>query len=193
MTNAHYLVLIEDVTRADFAKAATAMGFTRKTVWEPERKGDSYEEAWANSDQTQALSYVEDGISDQSFVTVRGRDRDELALEVTRKIPTYYDSELVDRAYHEADHDAQVTNLYRLAIAFPDYDPEVAHIFERFATEPPNPLLRRAALEAMVYRAWPENRSILERVAKDDADTEVRERAEELLEHWGAAGARDAS
>jgi hypothetical protein len=187
MTNAHYLVLIEDVTRADFAKAASVLGFARKHVWEPEGKGDSYEEAWANSDQTQALSYVEDGISDQSYVTVRGRDIDDLALEVTRKIPTYYDSELVDRAYHEADHDAQVTNLYRLAIAFPDHDPEVAHIFETYATEPPNPLLRRAALEAMVYRAWPENRSVLERVAKDDADAAVRARAQELLKHWAAA------
>jgi hypothetical protein len=192
MTKAHYLVLIEDVTRADFAKAATALGFTRKTVWVPQGKGESYEEAWANSDQTQALSYVEDGASDQSYVTVRGRDLDALALEVTRKIPTYYDSELVDRAHHEADHDAQVTNLYRLAIAFPDYDPEVAHIFEAFATEPPNPLLRRAALEAMVYRAWPENRSVLERAAKGDADPGIRARAQELLEHWGTAGARDA-
>lgn len=178
-----YMVL-DGPTRSEFAKVAADLGFMRHNVWEPAAPREVYEEVWATPDQTRALNYVEDPVLGMPFVRIRGNNLYKLAGDVTRKLSVFSPEELIERAYREKDHNEQVNNLYRLAITFPKYDQAVFEIFEGFATRAPNPLLRRAALDAMTYRGWPEFRPVLERVSREDGVEEVRRHANELLTAW---------
>jgi hypothetical protein len=179
-----YRVLEERVTRSDFARLAAELGLTREDVWESEGPRDPYEEVWANLDHSEAVNYVEDPVSQQHYLTLRAGDSDALVEKLADKVPILDPEALVDTAYRELPHDAHVTNLFRLAITFADHDGEISEIFRLFATEPTNPLMRLAALEALGYRALPENRAIVAQVAESDSDEAVREHARNVLGRW---------
>jgi hypothetical protein len=181
-----YRVLEERVGRDDFARYARALGFSHHDTWESGGPREPYEEAWANPDRTEAINYVEDPVSQQHYLTLRAADSDALADKVAGTIPVLDPEELIADSYRELPHDTHVTNLFRLAITFADADPEVTEIFRLFATEPANPLMRLAALEALGYRAFPEHRDIVAQVAEHDPDETVRAHAREVLGRWPA-------
>lgn len=183
-----YLVL-DAVSRDLFARTMSELGFSKHNVWEPAGPRGVYEEVWTNKAQTLAVHYVEDPVLSMSFIWVRGSNIDPLVSELANEISLFYPEELIERAYITKDHNEQVDNLYRLAITFPKYDPQVYEIFKRYATEPPNQLLRQAALNAMAYRAWPELRAVVETATKEDESDEVRQTATELLPVWKDDGA----
>jgi hypothetical protein len=182
-----YRVLDEGVTRASFGEAATGLGLSQANVFEPD--GDSgYEEVWANEARTGALNYIEDPVTGEKYIAASGSDADDLIAGLTRKIHLYSPDELVEEAYSsEAGHNDRVANLFRLALTFPEHDKDVYAIFENYVTKAPHPKLRTAALDAIGLHAWTELRPIVEKVAREDQDPEVREYATAVLERWTAA------
>lgn len=172
------------VTREMFEETAAELGLVRQNTWEAEGEGGSYEQVWATPDKKRAVNYVEDPLSGMSYVHLRGADLEGLMEQFDEKLATFWPDELLDLFYQMTGHDDIVANIYRLAIAFPEFDPEVFTVFEGAATDPPDPKLRLAGLDALAYRTWPESRAVVERVARDDADEEVRAAARRLLTLW---------
>jgi|ERR1051326_8318867 hypothetical protein len=179
-----YRVLGRGVTRKLFAKTARGLGLSKHDTWKPTGKNEAYEEVWATPDKTSAINYVEDPVSDLSYAHFRGADADRLLTEFTRRLSTFWPEELIERAYTMEEHDEQVENLYRLAITFPEYNEEVFEIFEGVATQAEQPALRLAALDAMSYHRWPQSRAVVERLAREDKDEDVRNHAKNLLTLW---------
>lgn len=179
-------VLNEDATRAIVAKTLRGLGLVRQNVWEPAGKKEAYEEVWATQDKTRAVNYVEDPLSAMSYVCFRGADVTELTADFMRKVACFWPEELLETAYEPESLKDQVDNLYRLAITFPEYDPEVFEIFEGAVTDAEHSKLRLAGLDALSYHTWPESRELVESVARDDSDKKVKEAAERLLTLWDA-------
>jgi hypothetical protein len=179
-----YRVLDQGVTRDLFVETAEELGLIKHHTWSPTQKEEAYEEVWATPDQTRAIHYVEDPVSGMPYVCIRGTDVASLVADFTSKLSCFWPEELIERAYYMTDHKEQRDNLYRLAITFPEYTPEVFAIFEGFATTSPDPSLRWAALGAMAYRVWPECRTVVEGVAQEDKDERVRRSANDFLVLW---------
>lgn len=179
-------VLDSGVTRELFEETAAELGLVKQNTWEAEGEGGVYEQVWTTPDKTLAVNYVEDPLSGMSYAHFRGADLEELTEEFGEKLSTFWPDELVGLFYEATEHDEIVDYLYRLAIAFPEYDEQVFEIFERAATRAPHPKLRLAGLDALAYRTWPQSRAVVERVAGTDADPEVREQAARILTLWDA-------
>ena len=184
-----YRVLDEGVTRASFGEAATALDLAKANTFEPEGDG-GYEEVWANDARTGALNYVEDPFTGQNYVSASGGEADNLIAGLSRKLNLYSPDELIEEAHaSDASHNDRVATLFRLALTFPEHDAEVHRIFENYATQAPHPKLRTAALDAIGLRAWEQLRPVVEGVARNDPESEVREYAKRVLERWIAARA----
>jgi hypothetical protein len=174
------------VTREMFEETAAALGFVKQNTWEAQNEKEAYEQVWATPDKARAVNYVEDPLSRMSYIHLRGADLDELREEFDEKLATFWPDEMIEIFYEMTDHNDIVDNIYRLAILFPEYDPQVFHIFEGAATDPPDPKLRLAGLDALAYRTWPQSRAVVERVERDDSDEQVRAAARRLLPLWDA-------
>lgn len=179
-------VLDSGVTRELFEETAAELGLVKQNTWEAQGEKEAYEQVWTTPDKTRAINYVEDPLSRMSYVHFRGADLEELMEEFDEKLSTFWPDELVELFHEATEHNEIVDYLYRLAIAFPEYDPEVFEIFKGVATGAPHPKLRLAALDALAYRTWPGSRAVVERVAREDKDEEVKQSAQRLLTLWDA-------
>jgi hypothetical protein len=130
------------------------------------------------------ITYIEDPISCLSYVVVRGADVPNLVSKLAECLPAFTPAELLSDALEATEHNDQVRAINRLAIGNREWDPAVSTIITIFATEAQNPILREAAVNAMGFRAWPEYRRVLERIAVEDPAENVRQHAANLLAHW---------
>lgn len=181
-----HLVLRSGVTRELLEETAAELGLTKQHTWEPKGEREAYEQVWTTPDRARAINYVEDPFTGMSYVHFRGLDLDDLIEEFTTKLATYWPEELIERAYTTEDYDEYARNLYRLAITYAEFNPEVFAIYEGVATEAPTPQLRLAALDALAFRTWTESRAVVERVGREDEDETVRQAAQRLLTLWDA-------
>lgn len=179
-------VLRGGVTRELFEETAAELGLVKQNTWEPKGEREAYEQVWTTPDKTRAINYVEDPFTAMRYVHFRGPELEDFIEEFTNKLATYWPDELIERAYTTEEHDEYARNLYRLAITFAEYDPEVFAIFEGVANEAPHPKLRLAALDALAFRTWPQSRAVVERVAREEKDEEVKQSAQRLLTLWDA-------
>lgn len=182
-----FRVLDDDVTRDDFAEAARELSLVSERVFENEEEED-YEEVWVNAERSGAVHYVEDSFTDLRYISLHGDAGPRLLEDLRRKVAIRSPQALLEAARDtRSDPNELASNLFRIATTFSDYDPDVHEIFGRYATAAPYPRLRAAALDAIGLRAWEELRPIVETVAREDPDPEVREHAKAVLDRWIAA------
>jgi hypothetical protein len=176
-----YMVLYREVTRADFEKAAAELGFNHFETRPGDGRRVPYEQVWAVPDETTAVNYFEDPISGLNFILLRGAELSRLEMEFDERLHNYDPEETIELAEGAQSHDDQVEAITRLALTWPEYNPQVFKVFEAYATQPPNPLLREATVNAMGYHRWPEFRPLLERIAAQDPAENVRQHAQAIL------------
>ena len=177
------LMLYRSVTRADFEGAAADVGLRRHDTWPGDGARKAYQQVWVNKHRTAAVNYLEDPLIGGAYVALRG-DQDEIASltrELAMRLDLYDQDDAIELAVGARSRDVQVDAIYRVAVVFPKYDPRAFQIFETYATNAPDALLREAAVNAMAYRSWPEFAPLLEKIAANDASTEVRELASQVL------------
>ncbi|NMO21846.1 HEAT repeat domain-containing protein [Pyxidicoccus fallax] len=187
---ARYVVLKPGVKRQEFEQAALAVGLVKHREREGDGQKESYQQIWATQDEENSVHYVEDPLSGTTFFSIRGPKQQSLVFELARRVWAFAPEELIELAQEAETHDEQVKAVFRLAVANPRYQPDVFNVFSVYATKPPNPLLRAATLNAIGYRCWPECIPLLEGVARDDADAQVRQTAERLLPYLRQAAER---
>jgi hypothetical protein len=175
-----YFVLYPYVTRDDFERAATDLGFVKHHTT-PGGEREPYEQVWAGPDRTTALNYLESPLMGLHYVILRSHDLPTFSLAWARRLHIFNHQEALELARGATDHNRQVEALARLAVMFPQWDPQVFSVFEAYATQHPSPLLRAAAVNYMVFSCWPEFLPLLERIATQDAADNVRRRAQEIM------------
>lgn len=179
-TLGEYRVLHPSVERGKFEQLAREIGLVQHKVWEGDGKTQAYDQVWVSEDQANAVHYVEDPFTGTKFVNMIGA-RSRSLLHWLEALPHFTREELIELAEAPSTHDEKVDVLHRLAVATPEYDPEVFSIFDRATRLPDAPLLREAAVNALAYHAWPELAPLLERLIDSDPDEKVRARAARLL------------
>jgi hypothetical protein len=154
-----------------------------------ERRGDAskqvpYELEYASDgmDDDVRIVYVEDPISECTYVIVSGTDIAKATTLIQEKIPTWTAEEMF-AAWKEAPHDtAQILAILRIGVGAPfSYDANFAkYLGEGLSNS--DPAVREATLAAIGYRDWPEFDSELKRIAENDESERCRNRAAYMLE-----------
>jgi hypothetical protein len=176
-----FLVLHTDITRDDFEHTAMELGFVLYDTRPGDGERHAYEQIWATPDETTAVHYLEDPLVEHNYICLRGAEAEHYATEFGYKLSVEDREDALELAAGAVNHDTQVQSLSRLAITTPEHEPRAFRLFEAYATKPPNPLLREAAVNAMCFAAWPEFMPLLERIAHDDPAPSVREHAQSVL------------
>jgi hypothetical protein len=180
------VVLREGVTRADFEQAATASGLVHFET-RPGGERAAYEQVWAWPDvdhPTAGVNYLESPFVSFPYLVVHGYEVPLLVGKLTAQLAAYTPGQLIDEAMQASTHDDQVHAVNRLAIGFVECNLAVLGIIMTFVFQAENPLLREAVVNAMGFRAWPQFRPLLERLAAEDPAENVRTHAARILAHW---------
>jgi hypothetical protein len=187
--NEVYLVLKPGVTRADFASAAADAGL----AFFQELPGDGNREAyqqmwgWPNLEHpTAGVYYLESPLYGFPYVVVQGSELPLLAGKLTNRLAVYTRAELIDDAMNATEHNEKVHAINRLALVFVECEPAVLAIITNYILAGATPLLREAAVNAVGFRAWPQFRPLLEALAEQEKEANVRERAAAVLAAWPA-------
>lgn len=168
--------------RQAFAAAMAMAGFSRADAWGGE--GENYEEVWAPEDRASAVNYVEDLVAQMPWLCIRQQAGADLLESLTLQLDLDRPEELIAFAQSDPPDDALVETLYKIAITYPDYDPDAANILGGAAARHPSHKVRGAALEAIAYRAWPLMKPAVEALAALGEDAGLRDHARAILSRW---------
>lgn len=175
-----FIVLEEDISHEDFLELAEAQGWNHYRTYRPEIEKDRFEEIWLTPDEKNAIHFIDDPITGTRHIWARGSNLKEILFKIQRWLPAYEPEELIQMAVEADKPDEAIDALFRIAVAFPNFNEAAMGIFKQYLSHP-SKLIRKATVQAIVYRAWPEEISLLEKVADEDVDEEVREFAKILL------------
>lgn len=174
------LVLHEDIDHDYFVRVAEGQGWLKYKTYPGDGKKERFEEVWTTEDKANAIHFIDDPISGTRFLWVRGPHIRELLFEVYRRLPAYEPEELIQMAAEVREPNEVVDTLFRIAVAFPNFEPRAFRVFETYLTHP-TPLIREATVQAIAYRLWSEGIKLLEKVVQEDPDEGVRQFAQSIL------------
>jgi hypothetical protein len=175
------LVLHEDIDHDYFVEVAEGQGWIKYKTYPGDGQKERFEEVWTTQDRTNAIHYIDDPISGTRFLWVRGSRLSKLLFEINRRLPAYEPEELVEMLIEADTHEEIIDALFRIAVGFPDFDPEILRIFET-CLKHPSPLIREATVQAIAYRLWTESIELLRNVANEDPGQSVRQFAQSILD-----------
>ncbi|WP_437733123.1 HEAT repeat domain-containing protein [Sorangium sp. So ce1335] len=175
-----YVLLKPSATHEELADAARLHGWVLHRAGDREAPMRGREEVWATSDSLTAIHYVEDGLTDERYLWVRGANLDQVVTQLRRALLAYDEGELIDLADEEEEHNERVKAIIRVGLVFSRYNGEVLALYRRYLSDK-DPLLRQATLFAIGCRALPEARGLVEHVADNDEDAETRAVARRML------------
>lgn len=128
------------------------------------------------------LHYVDEPLVRFPYVQVVGADRDEVASILRKNVDCFTDEEIFrmwDDASSDAEHEAAA---FHLGVASPEHPAAPFLARMQKALQHPSPVVRLAAILAVGYRGWHELEPMLAEMKTNDPDSDVRIRAESMLE-----------
>jgi len=165
-------------------REATALAWDNDWVLEKMVGGENkpVEKIWLTTDERSAVHFIEDPALKLHYFAVAGDDKEEIADQIRRAVPTLTRQDLEQMADSAQESKDWVDLAYAVAASAPGtFDDELFAILRR-VLDRPEPDVRRAAIYAMAYPAWLEFADVLGKVEKDDPDDEVRSFAREMRE-----------
>ncbi|MCX5058290.1 HEAT repeat domain-containing protein [Streptomyces sp. NBC_00201] len=181
----------------DHVDAAAIRAFTDNAGWtflgdidrDPDR-GVFYEAKW-DTDTGGSVHYIVDEFADVPYMVV-SNDAPDVAEETLSRIEdglaVWTLDEMLDDCYVHVYPAGWAKSLLRLGAGAPVHavDSVVSHVV--FSSEHDDAAVRRAAIWAMVYTAWPEFEEPLVRLARTDSDAQVAREAQLALEQLAESG-----
>lgn len=181
----------------DHVDAADIRSFTQSAEWtflgdidrDPER-GVFYEAKWDTGDGG-SVHYIVDEFADVHFMVVAQDDPDAAEATLSRiegGLAVWTLDEMIEDCYVHVYPAGWAKSLLRLGAGAPLHPEEsvVSHVL--FSSKHQDPPVRRAALWAMVYTAWPEFKEPLTRLARTDEDSRIAREAQLALEQLAESG-----
>jgi hypothetical protein len=128
------------------------------------------------------IVYVEDPISECSYVIISGSKIDEICSVIEEKTEFWTCEEMFADWDNAQNDSAQIQSILRIGVGAPyEYDEQFACKLEEGLADGDR-AVREAALAAIGYRDWQEFDPILGEIAKNDPDERCRNRAAIMLE-----------
>lgn len=177
-----FFVLHENIDHDYFVRVAEDQGWIKRKIHEGDGEREAFQEIWTTEDNANTINFVNDPITGTRYLWVRGSRLNEILFEICRSFPAYEPEELIQMVIEAEEHNKAVDALFRLAVAFPNFDPTVFQIFETYLTHS-SPVMREATIQAIAYRFWSESIPLLERVVQEDSDENVRQFAQNILNY----------
>ncbi|MFF7703627.1 HEAT repeat domain-containing protein [Streptomyces lydicus] len=181
----------------DHVEAGAIRSFTQNSGWtflgdiarDPER-GVFYEAKWESGDGG-SVHYVVDEFADVHYMVVANEDpeaAEEVRSRIEGALEVWTVDDMLDDCYVHVYPAGWAKSLLRLGAGAPRQAVEavVAHVV--FSSEHQDTAVRRAAVRAMAYAAWPEFKEALARLAHADEDPHIAWEAGRVLEELEKAG-----
>lgn len=172
----HRIVIEDRVTRWKVSCFAVDRGlvFYDKV---PESDANPEEIIWISRDGATRLHRLDDRFAGVAYLVVDGADEASLAADAIDELDGLSLATLLAALAVDADAARSFPVIASLGVlAPPSFDPRVFDHFSRLLADE-DPALRSKALTAAAYPTWPEFLPLLEAMASEDPDPEVRERA----------------
>lgn len=179
--NERYLVLEDYVTHEDFLRLAGREGWTLARTYPSDGEREPFEEVWVDAGRTHAVHYIDDPVSGTRHLRLRGPELDTLLRRVVGPLPIYPPDELIEDARGPLTEQEAIATLFRLAVTFAVFEPRVQELFRAYLRHP-RPLVRKAADQALGYRAWPSSVPLIGEAAARESDPGAKAFAERLFE-----------
>jgi hypothetical protein len=180
------VILDDSLTPETFAKSAQEAGW-QLTHKHPESESNTLEHIYrAGKDGESTVHYIEDQFVKVRYALARGPDASALAKTITDLFPHGPDDRVLAAAEDDSQSPQYSVDWLMSATVLGN---QAGHarlrklIEKRLAHE--NPGVRRAALIAVSWLEWPDFRSTVDRMAKEDQNPETREIAAGLAKSYG--------
>ncbi|MFE4247966.1 hypothetical protein ACFRU3_00520 [Streptomyces sp. NPDC056910] len=181
----------------DHVDAAAIRSFTQGAGWtfvgdidrDPER-GVFYEAKWGLGDGG-SVHYVVDEFADVHFMVVANEDpkaAQETLSRIEVALAVWTVDEMLNDCYVHVYPAGWAKSLMRLGAGAPLHATESVVSYVVFSSEHQDVQVRRAAVWAMVYAAWPEFKDALLRLADTDPDPRIAQDAQLALEQLAESG-----
>jgi hypothetical protein len=178
------LILQEHITYDYFLSVVEEnLNLIRYKTYPSSEERAIFEDVWITPDKANAVHFLDDEYMGCRHLWVRGPQTPEIMSKVYGLLP-FYDSEDLIEALSEADdHNEAVSAMLKVGVGFLTFDSQAFRAFE-VCLDHPSALLRRATIQSIAYRLWPECQTLLEKVVKHDSDEKIREFAQRILKEY---------
>ena len=174
------ITLTPSVSRGTFEHLAHLSGWMLYSVIEQSVE-HPYEQIWTVGGGTSAVHYIEDTRLVVAYVLTMGEQEARIADEVVAALPTVGTRDAADWARGAADDDSKARAAGYLATTAPAAaDAGSLAAFAHLLADPA-PAVRRAAAFAASFPSWPELLDLIEPLAAQDPDGDVRATAAAIL------------
>lgn len=174
-------VLKPHVDHGWFTRFADKQGWKLRHTYVPSTESPFFEEVWSTADESSAIHYVDDPRFACRFLWVRGAELRSILLAASRKLGFYDDDQLVEDAAEAEEAEEAVHAILRMGVGLRACRPDALEVYVAYLKHR-DPLVRKAAIQAIAYHHWPEAQKLLAEVVAHDADPEVRGFAAPILE-----------
>lgn len=175
-----FLVLPDHIGHDEFLRVAQDQGWIKQQTRDGDGERISHQEIWTTLDNANAINYVDDPLTLTRHIWVRGSQLQDILTHIWKRLPAYEPEELLEMANKAEDHDEAIQAVFRIAVAFPNFNPDAFKVFESYLKNP-DALLRKATIQAIAYRLWSESVEMLESIVQNDSDEGVRQFAQSIL------------
>ncbi|HEU0299052.1 MAG TPA: HEAT repeat domain-containing protein [Longimicrobium sp.] len=183
MSDTIRIPLHSSVSQEDFEGVAYTARWSMEALHQ-QTEERPFETEWSTAEGDATINYVRDFLLEVDYVVVRGKAAGATAELIRSRLRTVSVKDALAAAKKARSDDGRLGALYQAVLAAESADPQVLELLEK-ALADEDPEVRRGAIFAAGYAEWKELKEPLERVARDDADAEIREDAAAMLEGLG--------
>lgn len=174
-------------------EAAELSGLARDAGWEihsisEETETKPYQIIWVTGDGKSIVRFINDFMIEVPYAYIESEDAALIVRNINQFVDVYSNDDIrrmADSATTAEEHHLAVRLM--ALIAPPAFDQAFFDFFRKSLTFP-EPSVRHKAILAIGYVGWKELFPVLEQLAKEDKDAEVRERARVALEGFAKFG-----
>lgn len=140
-----------------------------------------YEKIWVFSAERISIHYIEDFLINIRYLTLKGENLSIVKSQVCSSLDIYKREEIFSMMEKAAERSQFIHAIYNIgALATQEFDPDIFDLFKD-ALANRDPEVRRAAIFATGYPAWPEFRELIEYIQFQDPEPTVRAYASLML------------
>ncbi len=143
---------------------------------------------WASRNGETQLHFIDDPLIDLSYLALVGVEAEQISDRALESSSAVTLCNALDRVESDEDENERLHTASLLGVLAPvQYEPAVFEAFQKLFASP-SAAVRRRAVMAASYPAWPEFQPLLKQLSLTEADPEVRERAKAALKAFELHG-----
>ncbi|GAB3159018.1 hypothetical protein GCM10027290_63220 [Micromonospora sonneratiae] len=176
------LVLDPDVTRHEFRRVASIVGWTIRGFGSDE-PDEPFEEAWGTRGQRREVHFVEDPFIGLSYLLLEPADRDTVLKELDGQLHIWSTAEAIEAARNPSDSQLRAQLVRILALSAPAVQEPASLATLRAAAQDEAAEVRESVVLSSAYLpTWPAVHKLLADMAESDPVPALRADAQAMLD-----------